>query len=65
MRVKIQHQMEVLNPVDMTRNMTALMKWQYCIFILHCVMKHDGVAGKFSFPKQDNSEWGSRNDPKK
>ena len=45
--VKIQHQMEVLNPIYMAPNMTVLTK----TFILHCVMKRDGVNRMFPFAK--------------
>ena len=33
------------------------------IFILHCLMKRDGVDKMFPFAKQD-SEWGSKYEPK-
>ena len=35
------------------------------IFILHCLMKRDGVDKIFPFAKQDISEWGSKYEPKK
>ena len=59
MWVEIQHQMEVLNPIYMTPNMTALdenesftrmkilnekyWEWEWKTFIWHSVMKRDGV----------------------
>ena len=56
MWVKIQHQMEVLNPTYMEPNMTALTKMtkrqKSWIFIFHCVMKLYGVDGMFRFAKQ-------------
>ena len=62
MWVKIKHPMEVLNPVYMAPNMTALTKfWK---FILHFLMKCDGVDRMFPFAKRDISEWGSRYEPK-
>ena len=39
--------MEVLNPIYMAPNMTVLTK----TFILHCVMKRDGVNRMFPFAK--------------
>ena len=69
MWVKIQHQMEVLVPIYMAPNMTALTKMtkrqNFWIFILHCLMKRrDGVDRMFPFAKRDISEWGSRYEPK-
>ena len=68
MWVKIQHQMEVLNPIYLTPNMTALTKMtkrqKIWIFIFHSLMKHDGVDRIFPFAKRDISEWGSRSEPK-
>ena len=62
MWVKIQCQMEVLDPINMAPNMTALTKMtkrQKCwIFILHCLMKSGGDDGMFPFAKWDISEWG-------
>ena len=66
--VKIQHQMEVLNPIYMTPNITTLTKMTkrqiFWIFILHCLMKRDGVDRMFPFAKWDIIEWGSRYEPK-
>ena len=46
--VKIRHQMEVLNPVYVAPNMTALSEMtkrqKFWIFILHCLMKRDGAT---------------------
>ena len=68
MWVKIQHQMEVFNPINMAPNMTALTKMTkrqtFWIFILHCLMKRDGDDRMFSFAKRIISEWGSRYAPK-
>ena len=68
MWVKIQHQMEVLKPIYMAPNMTALTKMtkrqKFWIFILHCLMKNDGVDRMFPFPESGISEWGSRYEPK-
>ena len=68
MWVKIQHQMEVLNPIYMAPNITALTKMtkrqKFCRFILHCLMKRDGVDRMFQFAKRDISEWGSKYEPK-
>ena len=72
MWVKIQRQMDkvikVLNPINMAPNMTALTKMtkrqKFWIFILHCLMKRDGVDRMFPFAKRDISEWGSRYEPK-
>ena len=72
MGVKIQRQMDkvikVLNPINMAPNMTALTKMtkrqKFWIFILHCLMKRDGVDRMFPFAKRDISEWGSRYEPK-
>ena len=61
MWVKIQHQMEVLKPIYMAPNMTALTKMtkrqKFWIFILHCLMKFDGIDRMFPFAKRDISEW--------
>ena len=68
MWVNIQHQIEVLNPIFMTPNMTALTKMTkrqiFWIFILHCLMKLDGVDRMFPFAKRDISEWSSKYEPK-
>ena len=68
MWVKIQHQMEVLNPIYMAPNMTALTKMtkrqKFWIFILHCLMKRDGVDRMFPLIKWDISEWDSGYEPK-
>ena len=64
MGVKIQHQMEVLNPICITPDMTAFTKWQFWIFILHCLMKRDGDNRMFPFAKRDISKWGSKYEPK-
>ena len=60
MWVKMQHQMEVLNPVYMAPNMTAPTKMtvrrKFCIFILHCLMKRDVIDRMFPFAKRDISE---------
>ena len=50
--------MEVLNPIYMTK------RQRFWIFILHCLMKRDGVDKMFPFAKWDISEWGSRYEPK-
>ena len=64
MWVKIQHQMEVLNPIYLTPNMTALTKMtkrqKLWIFILGSLMKRGGVDRMFPFAKRDISAWGSR-----
>ena len=64
MWVKIQNQIEVLNSIYMAPNMRALTKMakrqKSWIFILHCLMKHDGVDRMFPFAKRGISEWGSR-----
>ena len=72
MWVKIQRQMDkvikVLNPINMAPNMTALTKMtkrqKFWIFILHCLMKNDGVDRMFPFPESGISKWGSRYEPK-
>ena len=60
--------MEVLTPIYMASNMTALTKMiktqEFGIFILHCLMKHDGVDRMFPFAKRGISEWDSRYEPK-
>ena len=60
--------MQVLNPIYLTPNMTALTKMtkrqKIWIFIFHGLMKHDGVDRIFPFAKRDISEWGSRSEPK-
>ena len=65
--VKMQYQMEVLNPIYMAPNMTALTKMtkrqKLWIFILHSLIKCDGADRMFPFAKQ-NSEWGSGYEPK-
>ena len=52
----------------MAPNMTALTKMtkgqRFGIFILHCLMKRDGVDRMFPFSKRDISEWGSKYQPK-
>ena len=50
--------MEVLNPIYMTK------RQRFWIFILHCLMKRDGVDKMFPFAKWDISEWSSRYEPK-
>ena len=42
----------------------CLQKWQFWIFILHCLMKRDGVDRMFPFIKWDISEWDSGYKPK-
>ena len=68
MWVKIQHQMEVLNPIRMAPNMTGLTKTtkrkKFWIFILHCLMKRDGVVRIFPFAKWGVNEWNSRYEAK-
>ena len=68
MWVKIQHQMEVLKPIYMAPNMTALTKMtkrqKFWIFILHCLKKRDGIDSMFPFAKRDISEWDSKYEPK-
>ena len=68
MWVKIQHQMEVLNPIYMAPNMTALTKMtkrqKFWIFILHCLIKRDSVNRMFPFAKRDITECSSRYEPK-
>ena len=60
--------MKVLKPIYMAPNMAALTittkRQKFRIFILHCLMKRDGIDRMFSFAKQDISEWDSRYDPK-
>ena len=63
MWVKIQHQMEVLNPIYMAPNMTVLTKMKIWIFILYCLMKCDGVNWMVPFAKRDINR-GSRYEPK-
>ena len=58
--VKIQHQMEVLNPIYMTPNMTALTKMKK----RSCFMKGDCVDRMLPFAKQYISKWGSKYDSK-
>ena len=41
----------------------CLQKWQFWIFILHCLMKRDGVNRMFPFAKWDINR-GSRYEPK-
>ena len=66
--VKMQYQMEALNPIYMAPNMTVLTKMtkrqKFWIFILHCLMKGDSVDRMFPFAKWDICEWGSKYDPK-
>ena len=60
--------MEVLNPIYLTPNITALTKMtkrqKKWIILLHCSMKRDGVDRMFPFAKRDISEWCSRYEPK-
>ena len=70
--------MEVLNPIFLTPNMTAIKKttkspkfiiyiyiYIYIyIFILQNLMKSDGFDRMFPFAKGGISEWGSRYVPK-
>ena len=58
--------MEVLNPIYMAPNMTALTKMTILniYFALFCLMKRDGVNRMFPFAKRDISEWGSRYESK-
>ena len=67
MRVKIQHQMEVLSPIYMAPNMTALTKMTILNihFALFGLMKRDIVNRTLPFVKQNLSEWGSRYEAKK
>ena len=60
--VKIQHQMEVLNPICMAPNMTVLTKITIWILILHCLTKRNGVNRTFPLAKQDINR-GSRYEP--
>ena len=64
----MQHQMEVLNPIYMTSNMTALTKItkrkKFWMFILNCLMTHNGIDRMFPFAKRDIIEWGSKYEPK-
>ena len=68
MWVKIQHQIEVLNPIYLTPDMTVLTKMtkrqKLWIFILHSLMKRDGFDRMFPFANRDISEWDSRYEPK-
>ena len=52
--------MEALDPIYMAPNMAALTKMtkrlKFWIFILHCLVKRDGVDRMFPFAKQDISE---------
>ena len=61
--------MEALNSIYLTPNMTALTRMtkrlKLWIFILHSLMKRDGVDRMFPFAKRDISKWGSRYEPKK
>ena len=61
MWVKIQHQMDVLNPVYVAPNMIVLTKMtkrqKFWIFISHCLMKRECVDRMLPFPKEDVSEW--------
>ena len=61
MWVKIQHQMEVMNPIYMAPHMTTLTKMTILNihFTLFCPMKGDGGNRKFTFGKRAISEWGS------
>ena len=64
----MQHQMQALNPIYFTPNMTALTKTtkrqKLRIFILHSLIKRDGVNRMFLFAKRDINEWGSGYKPK-
>ena len=60
----MQHQMEVLNPIYLTALTKMTKRKKLCIFILHSLMKRDGVNRMFPFAKRDISEWGSRYEPK-
>ena len=57
-----------LEPIYMAPNMTVLTKMakrqKFWIFILHCLMKRDGVDRMFPFIKRDISEWDSGYEPK-
>ena len=68
MRVKIQHQMEVLKPIYKAPKMTPLTnitkRQRFWIFILYCLMKRDSIDRIFPFAKRDISEWFSRYEPK-
>ena len=59
--------MEVLNPIHMAPNMIALTKMtkrqRFGIFILHSLLKRDGVDRMFPFSKRGISEWGSKYQP--
>ena len=65
MWVKIQHQMEVLNPIYLTPNMTALTKMikrlKLWIFISY---RNEYVDRMFPFSKRDINESGLRYEPK-
>ena len=50
--------MEVFNPISLTK------KQKFWVFILHCLMKRDGVDRMFPFANWDISEWGLRYEPK-
>ena len=60
--------MEALNSIYLTPNMTALTRMtkrlKLWIFILHSLMKRDGVDRMFPFAKRDISKWGLRYEPK-
>ena len=62
--LKIQHQMEVLNPVYVVPNMTVLSKITILNIHLPCLMKRDGVGGMFPFVNRDISELCLRYEPK-
>ena len=60
--------MEALNSIYLTPNMTALTRMtkrlKLWIFILHSLMKRDGVDRMFPFAKRDINKWGLRYEPK-
>ena len=62
--------MEVLKPIYVAPNMTALTKMtkrkkKKWIFILYYLMKREGLDRMLAFAKQVIGEWGSRHEPKK
>ena len=58
--------MEVLKPIYMAPNMTALTKMTILNihFALFCLMKRGGVNRMFPLAKRDISEWDSIYEPK-
>ena len=58
--------MNVLNPIYIAPNMTALTRMTILniYFALFCLIKRDSVNRRFPFAKRDISEWASRYEPK-